>query len=181
MIGQRKMIGALMAVAVLAAGCGPIMGRGPARPGPASIEGKLAVKGRQAIAANQTAADGVDQLITDKVLTTNEGLIVLRQLKAVNDQLLRLPTALRAVDEAVTEAQRVNGLARASSILKSSQAALASGLVKVGSEAGRAKAQLLLQVVSDALLAVALAMPAITDPPGGATLSWTGGWQPAWA
>lgn len=181
---RLKQLTAMVMVAALTvlSGCGGAM-RNPAVPG-LSIEGQVAVAGRQVIAAVSSAADGIDQLITQQVLTREQGVAVLQQLRLVGTESQRLADVLLIVDATADAAAKQTAIRQAAEIIRGVQRGITQAIVPVGTEEGRSKVAALLSVIGDALVAVSLILPA----PGGAAVlpadqpvAWVVDFRPAFA
>ncbi len=141
-----------------------------------SPEGQTAVYGRQVVAAASQAANGIDQLITSGQITNEQGVAVLTVIRHIGTEADRLGSVLLLVDAAKTEAERTAGLTQAAAIVKTIQKAVTQAVIPLGTEEGRRKVSVVMEVVANALVDLALKLPAPVTP-----TVWMPAWRPAWA
>lgn len=124
-----------------------------------SPEGKTAVYGREVIAGVKAAADGVDTLMTTKVLPEPDGIAVLKVFREVGVQSQHLADALDIIDQAKDPIAQAAGVKKAQEAIKAIQKGVASAVVPVGSADNRAKIIALLSQLNDALTGLAFVLP----------------------
>jgi RecA/RadA recombinase len=90
---KRSILSVLLALVLV--GCAP---KAPPTTNSSTLIGTAAVRGRQLVIAGDATVTAMDNLLTAQVLTGEQGLPVLRVLRRVGAEAVRLADVLRSVD-----------------------------------------------------------------------------------
>lgn len=160
----------VICAAIFQVGCGGFHGGRPAAVGPnVQAEGMVAFYGRQVISVANTALTATET-ITDTRLTMAKSDVEREQIKAdaravitiikqVGDNSQKLAAVLRLVDGARTAVERKQYLDAARDIIAGTNSLLTGTGVGIDDSTTRATITRVLGAVSQALMALALALP----------------------
>jgi len=142
---------ALVPLILVLFGCGGLLGPKNVPPNTTiNAVGTTAVYGRQFIAAGQGVLRGLDTAMGAGILPTEYGVPILRVIKLVGEESVRLADILAVVDSATDAASRASAMARARAIVSGMQSLVTNSTIPITD----AKAKALVTSVLATLVAI---------------------------
>ena len=144
---------------------------------PMSPIGQTATVGRKVIAVSNGVLTAVDGLATAKTITPADATRLANVIKQIGDQGGRLADGLRVLDAATSPQARVAAADNVRTVLALMQTLVASSVIPIQNENGRAAVQQLMQRISDVIFEVMSVLPAKPIPVASlqfTTVVWVG-------